>query len=138
VEPPAGDIVPIEIDAWPSIVEADLIAAGLGHGFMFADTDVDHPAKNARAGAESNCRSLAARIGAELLLVVGVDNDNERGRQLRRPYYMGKTPPAQYVPRAAASQPRVGLQNPGGHQLHIPIEVAEQNCSLQKGAAVSL
>lgn len=40
-----------------------------------------HPAKNARAEAESNCRLLAARKGGELLPVVGVDNNGALKRR---------------------------------------------------------
>jgi hypothetical protein len=38
-EPPSRDIVSVEIDARPTICEADFVAAELGDGFVLADAD---------------------------------------------------------------------------------------------------
>jgi hypothetical protein len=35
----AGVIVPVEVDARPTIREADFVAAGLGNGFVLTDAD---------------------------------------------------------------------------------------------------
>jgi len=38
----AGWILEIEMDRCPPIIEADLVAAALRHGFVFDDADVRH------------------------------------------------------------------------------------------------